>query len=480
MEKFVFITPYLKWHGTGYFDVILQGIDDAYSEKELIDESLCKERDAYDMYDKFYGDQGGAGKLNHLEKTIYLLPGDYFDDPDTHSKWKEFLSEQKQSTIKTSITEKSTSSGQSLSDLEKLNGYLKEYKRFPNYIWLKDNWKNRKDIWHVINDFTIKTQVDWYKENSAIYKKHSEQILFVTLNATYQQFESEEFETVNAINDWLMKHPIGNNTYINLWGTQTTCQVAFHYLAWSLPRLNKARLIKCKSVRNQDKRIPNVKIEITRKNLLSDLVTHESSNTLSPSQKDAVKWLHKYKEWGDFFTILLLGPRGCGKTKSVNEIYGKEGIEVVNCAQFQSNPELARSELFGHKKGSFTGASDDSKGAFERAKGKVLFLDEIHHLDNATQTMLLTALQTDENGDFSYRPLGGSKIEKTQFQLIVASNLKHDELRERMPLDLLDRISQRILEFKSISSGASVEDKFNNIWNEMNFKGRIKPVNPLP
>ncbi|MGF1689045.1 sigma-54 factor interaction domain-containing protein, partial [Photobacterium japonica] len=277
-----------------------------------------------------------------------------------------------------------------------------------------------------------------------------------------------------------MKHPIGNNTYINLWGTQTTCQVAFHYLAWSLPRLNKARLIKCKSVRNQDKRIPNVKIEITRKNLLSDLVTHESSNTLSPSQKDAVKWLHKYKEWGDFFTILLLGPRGCGKTKSVNEIYGKEGIEVVNCAQFQSNPELARSELFGHKKGSFTGASDDSKGAFERAKGKVLFLDEIHHLDNATQTMLLTALQTDENGDFSYRPLGGSKIEKTQFQLIVASNLKHDELRERMPLDLLDRISQRILEFKSISSGASVEDKFNNIWNEMNFKGRIKPVNPLP
>ena len=87
---------------------------------------------------------------------------------------------------------------------------------------------------------------------------------------------------------------------------------------------------------------------------------------------------------------LFLGPTGTGKTMLVERIYEygksvkaldeKARLIVFNCAEYAENPQLILAQLFGYKKGAFTGADRDSEGLVEKADGGVLFLDEIHRL----------------------------------------------------------------------------------------------------
>lgn len=90
------------------------------------------------------------------------------------------------------------------------------------------------------------------------------------------------------------------------------------------------------------------------------------------------------------FPILLDGERGSGKghiARLMHALSGRRGAFVeVNCAGMSHS--IARAELFGSAKGSFTGADRDRRGAFERAEGGTLFLDELHELAGETQTML--------------------------------------------------------------------------------------------
>ena len=79
--------------------------------------------------------------------------------------------------------------------------------------------------------------------------------------------------------------------------------------------------------------------------------------------------------------------------------------------------ELAASELFGHKKGTFTGAVEDRNGVFATANHGTLFLDEIGNLNLETQVLLLRALQ-----EKRYRPLGGAEEVRTDIRLLAATN----------------------------------------------------------
>jgi transcriptional regulatory protein RtcR len=121
--------------------------------------------------------------------------------------------------------------------------------------------------------------------------------------------------------------------------------------------------------------------------------------------------------------MLLMGPTGAGKSQLAKQIYELkkqrhqlQGTFVeVNCATIRGDG--AHSTLFGHKKGSFTGATGDRAGLLRAADGGLLFLDEIGELGLDEQAMLLRALE-----DKRFLPLGSDKEAESDFQLIAGTN----------------------------------------------------------
>jgi sigma54-dependent transcription regulator len=147
--------------------------------------------------------------------------------------------------------------------------------------------------------------------------------------------------------------------------------------------------------------------------------------------------------------VLLSGERGAGKTTIANLLratspFQREregGWSVVVCGQFSANPELARSELFGHVKGAFTGATADRTGLLESADGDTLFLDEIAHIDRQTQHLLLAAI---EGRGFSR--LGESRVRHARFRIVAATNRPLDELRSGvLEPDFYDRLAVAVV-----------------------------------
>lgn len=127
------------------------------------------------------------------------------------------------------------------------------------------------------------------------------------------------------------------------------------------------------------------------------------------------------------FPVLLLGPSGAGKDILAQEIHRcsprhEAEFVSVNCSALTET--LVESELFGHVKGSFTGAISDRKGAFESARGGTLFLDEIGDLPYTLQAKLLRALENNE-----IRPVGSDRSLKTDVRVIAAT---HQNLNEKI------------------------------------------------
>ncbi len=117
--------------------------------------------------------------------------------------------------------------------------------------------------------------------------------------------------------------------------------------------------------------------------------------------------------------VLLIGETGTGKdllAKHYHRHSGRKGEFVaVNCAAFPET--LLESELFGYRKGAFTGASADKQGLFHRANGGTFFLDEIGELSHASQAKLLTVLETRRA-----RRLGDTAEDKLDIRFIAATN----------------------------------------------------------
>lgn len=118
--------------------------------------------------------------------------------------------------------------------------------------------------------------------------------------------------------------------------------------------------------------------------------------------------------------ILLLGERGTGKELIARYLHAyssrhRQPLTVVNCAAISE--ELARSALFGHKRGSFTGAYQDSPGSFRRADGGVLFLDEVGELSLRVQADLLRAVENQ-----TVEPEGESRSVPVDVAVILATN----------------------------------------------------------
>src|SRR5262245_43135883 len=141
--------------------------------------------------------------------------------------------------------------------------------------------------------------------------------------------------------------------------------------------------------------------------------------------------------------VLIAGESGVGKESLAEAIYllgeAKPRPYIsVNCPQYQDS-NLTVSELFGHVKGSFTGAVGDHRGAFEEADGGVIFLDEIGDLPANVQAMLLRALATGE-----FRPLGGSRAVRSDVRVISATNRPLNQLvmTNQFRYDLFSRLAR--------------------------------------
>jgi len=140
-------------------------------------------------------------------------------------------------------------------------------------------------------------------------------------------------------------------------------------------------------------------------------------------------------------TILITGESGTGKEVIADLIHSlslraKNKIIKINCAALPR--ELIESELFGSKKGAFTGASQDRQGLFRQAEGGTLFLDEISEMPVDTQSKLLRVLQDQE-----VRPVGDTVSYKTNCRIIAATNRKtEDAIKDgKLREDLFYRIS---------------------------------------
>ncbi|MDQ3231989.1 MAG: sigma 54-interacting transcriptional regulator [Pseudobdellovibrionaceae bacterium] len=124
---------------------------------------------------------------------------------------------------------------------------------------------------------------------------------------------------------------------------------------------------------------------------------------------------------------LIYGETGTGKEEYAKYVHRLRGLNqpnlpfvAVNCAHLTG--ELALSALFGHKKGAFTGATQDSLGYVAAAQGGILFLDEVHTLDMASQKKLLRVLN-----DGTFQAVGATQDSHSQFQLICASTRDLDD-----------------------------------------------------
>ena len=118
-------------------------------------------------------------------------------------------------------------------------------------------------------------------------------------------------------------------------------------------------------------------------------------------------------------TVLVQGETGTGKeviSRAVHELSGRKGKLIsVNCAAIPS--ELLESELFGHEKGSFTGAEKTRAGRFEQANGGTLFLDEIGDMPISLQSKLLRALE-----QRVVQRVGGNEEIEIDFRLVCATH----------------------------------------------------------
>lgn len=140
-------------------------------------------------------------------------------------------------------------------------------------------------------------------------------------------------------------------------------------------------------------------------------------------------------------TVLLRGESGTGKeviARSVHYLSPRKNAPFVkvNCAALSET--LLESELFGHEKGSFTGATQERKGRFEMAQGGTLFLDEIGEISPMFQTKLLRVLQERE-----FERVGGNKSIKVDVRLIAATNrnMEEDVAKGTFRADLYYRVN---------------------------------------
>lgn len=176
-------------------------------------------------------------------------------------------------------------------------------------------------------------------------------------------------------------------------------------------------------------------------------------------------------------TVLITGESGSGKesfSKIIHSLSTKKHGQfiAINCGAIPEG--TIDSELFGHEKGSFTGANEARKGYFEVTDGGTIFLDEIGEMPLGTQARLLRVL---ENGE--YIRVGSSKVLKTEVRVIAATNVDlYDAVQnKKFREDLYYRLNTVPIKVPSLRErGSDVELLFRKFATDFSDKYRVKPI----
>jgi two-component system, NtrC family, response regulator HydG len=177
-----------------------------------------------------------------------------------------------------------------------------------------------------------------------------------------------------------------------------------------------------------EKKKPTKTTEWVQGNSLASRQLHEHVQLVAPTD----------------FTVIIEGETGTGKENVARTIHylskrSQQPFVAIDCGALSK--ELATSELFGHVKGTFTGAVADKLGQFEAANGGTLFLDEVGNLSYEVQVKLLRALQ-----ERVIQPMGSNKEIKIDIRIITATN---DLLSEKVSAGLFrEDLYHRLNEFK--------------------------------
>ena len=206
------------------------------------------------------------------------------------------------------------------------------------------------------------------------------------------------------------------------------------------------------------------------------------------------------KAAGTLSTVLLSGESGTGKELAARALHDKSSrrdgpFEVVDCGGLP--PTLIESELFGHVRGSFTGATSDREGAFQRAEGGTLFLDELGELPLEVQPKLLRAL-----GERTVRPIGSKNTVPIDVRVVAAT---HRDLRERvnqgqfradlyyrlavievrlpplrdrledLPL-LLPTLVEKLVQERHIQAPIDFDDRFVEVLSKHDWPGNVREL----
>jgi len=175
-------------------------------------------------------------------------------------------------------------------------------------------------------------------------------------------------------------------------------------------------------------------------------------------------------------TALVLGETGTGKdvvAQAIHKCSKKKGsLVTVNCAAIPS--ELLESELFGHEKGSFTGADKQRKGRFEQSSGGSLFLDEIGDMPLPLQAKLLRAIESR-----TIQRVGGAEDIKIDLRLICAT---HRDLEKKVEsgefrADLYFRINVLPINVPSLAERRTdIPDLYNKLLKNLNLSKEMQPI----
>ena len=178
-------------------------------------------------------------------------------------------------------------------------------------------------------------------------------------------------------------------------------------------------------------------------------------------------------------SVLITGPNGSGKELVAQSLYQLSPRSMmpyveVNCAAIPS--ELIDSELFGHKKGSFTSAVRDHKGKFEQADGGTIFLDEIGDMSLAAQAKVLRVLQ-----ERKLTPVGGDKEITVDVRVIAATNknLQEEIAKGNFREDLYHRLSVIVLRVPPLDERKDDIPLLINYFSERYCNKEGKPFRPF-
>lgn len=176
-------------------------------------------------------------------------------------------------------------------------------------------------------------------------------------------------------------------------------------------------------------------------------------------------------------SVLIIGESGTGKEIVARALHNRSSrrdapFVAVNCGAI--SPSLAESELFGHEKGSFTGASATTMGCFERAHPGTLFLDEITEMPLTMQVQLLRVLESGQ-----YHRVGGSEQLSVNLRIIAATNRDPRELVQAGSFrpDLLYRLAVFPIRVPSLRERKSdivyLSQRFLNELNEQENTNKV-------